>query len=309
MLGGPAEYTLDDVCARVGISRSRGGRLWMALGFTVDPDPKAAMFTAADVDAFQVMADLVEKGIVDDPTQLAIARTLGHSMARVAEWQVDVLNAHLAQQADPKDGEAVARQTISSLQELQNYAWRRHLAAAADRSTHDLETDSENRTLAVGFADIVGYTRLTRHLDTAELAALIETFESGTTETITGNGGWVIKNVGDEVMFAAERPADIAAIAFGLADQRMDPEHGDVAVPPLRIGLSYGPVLQRFGDLYGPVVNIAARLTGVARPGTILVDSGLASKLTEVPGARLVSLRPVRVRGISRLRAHVLRRD
>jgi adenylate cyclase len=80
-------------------------------------------------------------------------------------------------------------------------------------------------------------------------------------------------------------------------------------MPELRVGLAYGQVLQRFGDLYGSTVNTAARLTGVARPGTVLIDDGAATQLSGRPEFAMRHLRSIRVRGINRLRSHVLRRN
>lgn len=130
-----------------------------------------------------------------------------------------------------------------TLQELQAYAWRRHLAAALDRSIGGGETVRE---MAVGFADMVGYTRLTRHLIADELSDLLETFETVTTAAIAGNGGRVIENVGDEVMFAAETAMVGARIGLDIqevaAAQTRRGESGATTMPELRVGLAYGDV-------------------------------------------------------------------
>ena len=178
------------------------------------------------------------------------------------------------------------------------------MAAAMRRSFAATRTDPAERELVVGFADMVGYTRLTRHLDRDELAELLETFESTTTHAVTNHGGWVIKNVGDEVMFATEETSAAARIALEL-QSISDADDGS---PQLRVGLAAGPVLQRFGDVYGPTVNTAARLTGVARPGAVLIDDHLSELLADDPRYTLRHLHHFRVRGIERLGAHVLRR-
>ena len=72
--------------------------------------------------------------------------------------------------------------------------------------------------------------------------------------------------------------------------------------------MASGRILSRFGDVYGSVVNLAARLTSVARPGTILVDRELAAELSEEKAYELRLRRPVTVRGYNRLRPAALRR-
>jgi adenylate cyclase len=297
---------------------------WVALGFPVTPDPAALTYTEADAEALRTMAALVADGVLDSAMAVRVARTVGHSMSRLAEWQIDILNALILREIEelaPDNPEAmpsaqqlsaitqrVAERTVPSLEELMVFAWRRHLAAAMSRSLAAAESgglDEEVRTLVVGFADMVGYTRLTRHLDRAELTDLIEGFVSNTTFLITSAGGWVIKNLGDEVMFAFEEPRSAANLALELQEVTKVSDE----TPELRIGLAAGRVLQRLGDLYGPVVNTAARLTGVARPGTVLVDDRLADLLESDPNYTFRHLRDVKVRGIDRLGVHVIRRS
>ncbi|MFQ6397911.1 adenylate/guanylate cyclase domain-containing protein [Nocardia sp. KC 131] len=314
LLHGQRRYSRSEVAEQSGTSTELTQRLWMALGFPAGHDDDAVDYTDADVAAVSNFRALNVLSSADSRQQAATARTLGQGMARLAEWQVDLvlaeINARVAN-ADPAADQAEAvrtatEATISTLEQLNAYAWRRHLAAALARSLDPGTTAGETiRELAVGFADMVGYTRLTRHLHPDELAMLLEAFESTTTAAITENGGWVIKNVGDEVMFAAEDPADAARI--GLAIQESTMMVG--GTPELRVALAYGPVLQRFGDLYGSVVNIASRLTGVARPGTVMIDDEAAAALADNPEFDIRNLRSVRVRGFNRLRPHVLRRN
>jgi adenylate cyclase len=158
--------------------------------------------------------------------------------------------------------------------------------------------------LVVGFADIVGYTSLTRQLGIDELDKLIERFESTAMDIIAEGHGWVVKTVGDEVMFAVQHPADAALIALQLQERVL----ADELLPGIRIGLAQGDVLVRFGDAFGSVVNIAARLTSVAKPNTVLVDTEMAQALKDLSEFRIKSMRPVRVRGLHRLHPHLLRR-
>ncbi|WP_406270067.1 adenylate/guanylate cyclase domain-containing protein [Nocardia sp. NBC_00881] len=314
LLDGTRRYNRPEVAERTGTTKALTRRLWMALGFPSSVDDDAVDYTDADVAAVRSFQQLNVLSSADNRQQAATVRTLGQGMARLAEWQVDLVLAEIAERieeagpgADPAEAVRAATEgAIATLEQLNSYAWRRHLAAALSRSLDPGTTAGESiRELAVGFADMVGYTRLTRHLHPDELSMLLEAFESTTTAAITENGGWVIKNVGDEVMFAAERAADAARIALAIQESTMMVG----GTPELRVAVAYGPVLQRFGDLYGSVVNIASRLTGVARPGTVLIDDAAAAALDGETEFDIKNLRSVRVRGFNRLRPHVLRRN
>jgi adenylate cyclase len=182
--------------------------------------------------------------------------------------------------------------------------WRRHLAAATGRALSAGRDELSVRHSVVGFADIVGYTTTTRHSDADELSALLEAFEKDAAETIAARHGRVVKTVGDEVLFVTDSAADAAEIALCLAD----PARAELGLPTLRVGLAMGPVLSRFGDVYGSVVNLAARLTALARPGTVLVDKELAEALASDTGYQLRQRRPTAVRGYHHLRSWSLRR-
>ena len=117
------------------------------------------------------------------------------------------------------------------------------------------------------------------------------------------NRGQVVKMVGDEVLFVTDRPGDAAAIGLRLTS----PDRDRRGLPALRVGMATGRVLTRFGDVYGPVVNLAARLTSLARPGTALVDAELAAALRADGRHRLQHRRPAAVRGYHHLRSWALR--
>ncbi|MGF7121576.1 adenylate/guanylate cyclase domain-containing protein [Rhodococcus sp. BE178] len=317
LLGGPRRYTRDQIAELSDVPLERAQRLWVSMGFAIDADPDAVMFTDSDVAALRALVGFVDGGALAPDAAVAATRALGQSMSRLAEWQVAVLNSHLADelatahaQSGTLDEQALrtavgslTSQLLPTVEALQSYVWRRHLAAATARRSGSVGEDTSHRALVVGFADMVGYTSLTRRIRVDDLSSLLEEFESQTTSIITQGGGWVVKNVGDEVMFAAEKAADAARIALALQYAA----HTDTDRPDLRVGLAAGSVLMRFGDLFGEAVNIAARLTSAARPGTVLVDAELAAMLADDDGVTLRSLRPLRVRGYSRLRAFALR--
>ena len=108
----------------------------------------------------------------------------------------------------------------------------------------------------------------------------------------------MIKTIGDEILFVADRPEQGARIALDL----IDAEELYEEFPTLRVGLAYGPVLARVGDVFGPVVNIASRLTSLARPGRILVERELRGALRgQEEEFRIRRSRTTAVRGYARL--------
>ena len=305
ILGQDRTLTRLDVERLSGESLARIDALWKALGFTTSGDD-ARIYTETDVEAVRTFAGLVEVGFVDPGAELSLARSMGRSFARLAEWEVGVIAELLASdeaEADPALVKELIARVLPSVEEIQDYVWRRHLAAAAGRLLLRPPDSETGTTLAVGFADIVGFTRKSRELTAEQLAALVEAFEQTVTSVITDHHGRVIKTIGDEVLFVADDPADAGRIALDLARGHTE----DDDFPEVRVGAAYGDVLSRLGDVFGEVVNIAARLTSIARPGRVLVDRGLAEALGDRPDFRVRRARTAAVKGYSRLECFALK--
>jgi adenylate cyclase len=308
VLGAPRRYTRRQVSEAAGLDPGETRRLWRALGFPEAADD-AVLFTERDLDAVRLMTRLTEAGVLEPDVREAVARAVAQSMSRLAEWQVGMLVRVIEAQhaaVTPESSQEIAAAALPGLEELQNYVWRRHLAAAVRRMLVPVERGDETGTwpLVVGFADMVGFTRATRRRSTAELGEMIERFGSTTTEVIADGHGRIVKTVGDEVLFVADAVHEGAGIALALLERvRTEP-----ALPDLRIGVAAGPVLMRYGDVFGEVVNIAARLTAHARPGSVLVDRGMADTLADDPAFALRPLRSVAVRGYRHLHPWLLER-
>lgn len=306
LLGGERKYNRLEVAERAGVSPDRTSMLWRALGFAGAADDDV-VFTDADVEAAQIANGFLESGLIDEKTDTAMTRALGHHLSRLAEWQVQLVTSWLEQRPDVAESEEQFAQlveaSVPAIERLQNYVWRRHLAAFSGRA---LATDAqlETRSQAVGFVDMVGYTRMTRRVDRDQLSTLLERFEGLATGVIAEHHGHIVKMIGDEVLFVCDSPVEAAEIALTLTEQT----EADDDIPEVRAGLAYGRILSRFGDVYGSVVNMAARLTSAARPGTVLVDKELADALSGREEFALRGKRPISVRGYKRLKPMVLRR-
>ena len=196
-------------------------------------------------------------------------RTWGRSFARLAEWQTSLL-ADIATEADDRRSPpARCCRASSRSSPTSGAATSPAPPRACDSSA---ERAARRSPLAVGFVDIVGYTSRSKQLDEAELVGWLEHFEDATTGLVVDHGGRIIKTIGDEVLFVADRAGDAAEVALLLTERGADE---DDEFPAVRAGIAYGDVVSRLGDVFGPTVNIAARLTSVARPGSVLVDDGV----------------------------------
>ncbi|HET6286607.1 MAG TPA: adenylate/guanylate cyclase domain-containing protein [Amycolatopsis sp.] len=307
LLGGKRKYTRLEVAEKAGVPEERSRRLWRALGFaTVDDDE--VVFTDADIEAIRTADQLMNSGLIDPSIELAVTRALGQHLSRLAEWQVHMLWTMITENKEIGSSERqigrLVERLLPELEKIQEFVWRRHLAAYAGRAMAFPDEDLGARTEVVGFVDMVGYTRLTRQVDEERLTDILDRFESVATEVVAEHHGRIVKMIGDEVLFVADSAVDGAEIALTLSE-RAD---ADDTLPAVRAGLASGRILSRFGDVYGSVVNLAARLTSTARPGTILVDKELATELASHAEYEVRSRRPVSVRGYNRLRPSSLRR-
>jgi adenylate cyclase len=342
LLGASPTLRRRDVSSAAGVSLLSARKFWRALGFPIVGDEVQA-FTDEDVAALHAVTGLVREGLMDEATALGMTRAVGRSVDRLATWQVQLLAEYVAAQDDASapaaaPDRAAARRTVElfakiadDLEPLVVYAWRRQAASALARVLADAEPevvalgdggavplgdktsspddgshDHDPTTLvrAVGFADLVSFTRVVRRLSERELAALVQRFEVVASDVVTSHGGRVVKTVGDEVLFVAQPGERAARIALDVADVIGD----DELLPDVRVGLSTGPVVGRLGDVFGTTVNRASRLTALARPGTVLVDVATVTSLAEVPDVEVQQLRGRSLRGIGHVVPWVLRR-
>jgi adenylate cyclase len=307
LLGGVPRHTAYEVSKAAGIPYDEARRYWRAMGFADVGGARA--FTDADVDALLRLGALSRRGLFTEDGATQLARALGQTTSRLAEWQVDALfDAFDTAGIGPEDfadfGFHIGRRVLPELEELLVYVWRRQLAAAAGRVRQQLEEHDDLKAgrVAVGFADLVSFTRLSRSLSEEELAKLVSVFEANAADTVAFGGGRLIKTLGDEIMFAADSAPRAARIALDLMSAMRRTE----AVPQLRVGVAYGPVVQRNGDVYGTTVNLASRLTVLAEPDTIVIDPELAAALAGDTSFELTSIGMRIVRGLGEIEPFVL---
>ncbi|MGH9246857.1 MAG: adenylate/guanylate cyclase domain-containing protein [Acidimicrobiales bacterium] len=310
LLGGGPRLTPREVEARAGADADLADRLWRAMGFPDVPDDVPA-FTEDDVDALRRAVSLIALGIPADEL-VHVTRTVAQAVARIADTVVTEIAGWTAGFGDPvakeNAGEIMARlapQLVPELDRLLVYLLHRHLVAAAAWYLATVDPDEPWPQLTVGFADLVGFTKLTQHLPREEMSRLVDEFHAAAADIVTEGGGRAVKTIGDAVLFTSEDVAAAAEIALALTDHFADDPDG----PRVRVGLASGPVLVRLGDVFGPVVNLAARAVAVARPGTVLVASDMADELDRDERFQLRATRRRPLKGIGLVQLHALRRS
>jgi adenylate cyclase len=151
---------------------------------------------------------------------------------------------------------------------------------------------------------MVSFTQMSRELTEPELARVVERFEETAADVVASRGGRLVKTLGDEVLFSADSPRLGGEIALSIAEAIKD----ETEMPDVRVGVAYGPVLPMRGDIFGTTVNLAARLTSIARPGSVVIDAELAGELEGCEDYTVTRIVRRPARGLGIIQPYVLRR-
>ncbi|WP_142111410.1 adenylate/guanylate cyclase domain-containing protein [Rarobacter incanus] len=316
IVGQAPSLNAAELAAETGVDQSFVDNYWHALGLPVEA-PDLVGFTELDAQAIAEISAAACAHQWDEPTVSTLVRSVGHTMDRLALWQIEALVDHVARQNDIP-GSAARLEVVRNLPALVHvlqtqvvHAWRLQFAAWAQRYSVEFsdtrggaaQLDASEVELplprAVGFIDIVQFTERTTHLRASELADLVQTFESVTRNLITANGGRVVKTIGDAFLFIADDAREGANIALALRDYWS--AHGTaVSDEPMavRISLVWGRVLSRFGDVFGPSVNLASRLVSIAQPGRVYIDEATVTALRPFGKFTTVRHEPKSVTGL-----------
>jgi adenylate cyclase len=147
--------------------------------------------------------------------------------------------------------------------------------------------------VTIAFADLVGFTKLGEQIPAEELGAVAARLLELTTEA-TSPPVRLVKTIGDAAMLVSPEPAPLLDAVLALVEAT-DAEGQDF--PRLHAGLATGAALHRAGDWYGSPVNLASRITDIARPGSVVVDAATRTALADGPW-RWSSLGPRRLKGV-----------
>ena len=275
---GPA-LTLAEVVERSGLPEEKVLQLMRASGFA-EPAPEDHVFS----EGFAGLAATVTAAetLFGEEAVVQLVRVIGSAIARVADAAVSAFLVNVepaARGADPV-GLAVAKANVEAAALLSTMApaldvlLRQHVIAARRTILGDVaDAGYETRPMCVGFVDLVDSTALAQRLSVRELGSLLTEFENVASDSVVAGGGRIVKLIGDEILYAVDDAPAAAAIAVELA--RTFAAHP--AIPSVRAGIAGGDVLLRDGDVFGPVVSLAARAVKVAGPGEIVATADVAT--------------------------------
>jgi adenylate cyclase len=283
--GGPPKYTLDELVERAGATRERALANLRASGVPV-PGDDDVVFHDDDVESLKRVKGLIDTGLPEDSV-FDLARTLTTGMARIAGAVREVIGESLLRPGDTEldlarrytaAAEGLAPLTAPALE----YAFNHHLREAIrndviDRTALTTGRLSTGTEVAVAFADLVGFTRLGEELAPEELGGVVDRLGDLAVE-VAQRPVQLVKLIGDAAMLVSPEPEPLVNAALALVSHAED--QGD-DFPPLRAGVASGTALTRGGDWYGQPVNLASRITNVARPGSVLTSREIRDALDQ----------------------------
>jgi adenylate cyclase len=276
LAGDGPRYTAREVAEESGLDLELLRRFSTALGVPFG-DPDVRDRTAADLEAARGAKALQDAGL---PTEgmVQAARTIGMGTARIAEVNRELTIRALTQPGDTERDvanrfAAAAEHLLPLVVPQLVYAFkanlleqvRRDVIGAADLASGEIGGTVD---LTICFADLVEFTRLGEEIDPAELGMVAGRLEE-MAASVAGPPVRLVKSIGDAVMLVSPEAAPLLDASLALIAAAED--EGD-QFPWLRAGLATGPTLPQSGDYYGHTVNLASRITGVARPGSVLVE-------------------------------------
>ena len=265
--------------------------------------PDDTGFSEEEIEELRPLKELLQ--LLSAEAVLRNMRTDAQALTRIAMSNLQLVNAQVAEPLREEGGNDVAvalalaeaaRSLLPDTIPLMASSFRRIL-------THLVSTEivvagsralSHDQAVAVGFVDVVGYTSLSARIDPEGLDEVLEAFEALCYRVANDHDNiQLVKFLGDAAMYVGVDATSLAATLVEIVDAT---EHEPaLEASPMRGGLASGPLLARAGDYFGPPVNVAARLTDHARPGTVLADEHLHDELS---GFYLKRVPPMRLRGI-----------
>ena len=283
--GGEEHLTAGEVAERVGVDEEFLERSWRALGLALSA-PDVPAYTDRDLESVKRLKVLRDAGVPDEGI-LEVARLMGMTMSQLA-----AANRRLIADAFMREGDteydvatrfaAAAKAFMPLIGESLEYVLSLHLREQIRHDAFGLAEVSSGRAssadqVTVCFADMVDFTQLGETLDPDALGSVtgrLGELAAGVVESPVR----LVKLIGDAAMIVGPEPQPVLDAALEMVEAAE--REGD-QFPLLRAGVAAGMALPRSGDWYGRPVNLASRITTIARPGSVLASEDVRDALAD----------------------------
>jgi adenylate cyclase len=296
-----ATLSLEEAAEETGLEIGLIERLWTSLGFQT---ARLEAISEDDLQLLRYVAAVLDAGF-PLVALLQLTRVYGHAMAQIADTEVRLFHLYVHEPLI-RDGvpglemaeemEGLAAQLLPLASPIMDHIHQRYVAHFLEQDVvghMEMDAGSDGRLgrvkVAVGFADLAGYTRLTEEEGEETALDVVERFVENVENTLPDDAR-VVKTIGDAVMVVG---ADAQALVdWAVGFQALHPDR-----PRPRIGLHAGLALYRDGDYFGSAINLASRVAARAAGGEVLVTP----PIVEAAGKHLVFERigSVRLKGFS----------
>jgi adenylate cyclase len=277
LAGAGPRYSPREIAEASGIDVALLQRFSAALGVPYQ-DPDERSLAEADLEAARRIKAFRDAGLPEDG-MLQVARTIGMGTARIAEANRELVVRTLMQPGDTERDlalrlAAAAEYMLPLIGPTIVHSFQMHMLEQIRRDvigTADLASGEVRGTVdfAVCFADLVEFTKLGEEVAAEELGQVAGRLDE-MANAVAEPPVRLVKLIGDAAMLVSTEVEPMLTAALRLVEAAE--QEGD-QFPSLRAGIAFGPVLVQAGDYYGRPVNLASRITGVARPGSVLVDA------------------------------------
>lgn len=298
----PGRYSLHDLSEASGLPEEVLDQLLDTVG--------GDAYTQSDLDAAHLFAQLLEVLPLDALLRISRSRSIALSAVARADMSLVRDNIVLPLREAGADDLAIAIALAEHAgrfdrisRRLLAHEYRHHIRQQlrSELAVLAAQSDTPEIDAVVGFVDLVGYTALAARVDPTGLDELLDDFEQRVIEAAAADDDvTVVKFLGDAAMFVSSDLHALVDVLLRLTTEPHDPDE-----MPIRGGVAAGEVLLREGDYYGTPVNVAARLTDIARPWSLLADDLLRDRLES--HYEVKRIRPTRVRGLGNRRPLVVR--
>mgnify|MGYP000066443646 CR=1 FL=1 len=278
-----------DISTSSGMELARLQRILHAAGRPRSDDPDAALYLSVDSRLIGYAQQCLDMGLPEEQV-VAVVQVMTDGLARTVEvMQFAALSAIIRADASELENAKAAAALTGAVAPLLGpmaqdmlrtqmlHALLQQEVAATERLTGPALPGAG--VVSIAFADLVGFTSLGEELPPEGLERLSQRLADHARD-LAGPPVKFVKTIGDEVMLVSPEPEPLLDMVLRLVDVAEE----DEALPRLKAGMATGLAVSRAGDWFGGAVNQASRVTGVARPGAVLVAESAREAVGDAPG-------------------------